>query len=152
MESHDPDRQVGAVIADASGEVLSMGTNRPPKQMHLSADDSRLAIAGDHEWKYFMLEHAERNAIANARDSGRSLKGATIYVSLYPCANCARAIAAAGIRRLVAPEPVIATARDERWRADFFYAPRIFELSGVEVDFAPVSELAGPSQGEKIAI
>ena len=49
--------------------------------------------------KYFFVCHAELNAILNYR--GGSLEGSTIYVSLFPCNECAKAIIQAGIRRIV---------------------------------------------------
>ncbi|MDR2862878.1 MAG: dCMP deaminase family protein [Puniceicoccales bacterium] len=42
--------------------------------------------------------HAEQNAIADAAKRGISLEGATIYITHYPCLNCAKILAAAGIR------------------------------------------------------
>ena len=132
-ESHDPGRQVGATLVSASGQMIATGTNRPPSAMGLSSADSRMAIAADPNWKYFVIEHAERNAICNAHDQGHSLAGATIYVTLFPCADCARAIVSAGVRRLVAPRPTISTVADEKWRAHFEYAQEIFARSGVEM-------------------
>ncbi len=41
--------------------------------------------------------HAEQNAIADAARRGTSLAGATAYVTHYPCINCAKVLAAAGI-------------------------------------------------------
>ena len=44
--------------------------------------------------------HAEQNAVADAARRGVSLAGATAYVSHFPCLNCAKMMAAAGIRRV----------------------------------------------------
>ncbi len=44
--------------------------------------------------------HAEQNAVADAARRGVSLAGATAYVSHFPCLNCAKVMAAAGIRRV----------------------------------------------------
>ncbi len=49
--------------------------------------------------KYFYTTHSELNAILNYR--GGSLEGATLYVSLFPCNECAKAIPQSGIRRIV---------------------------------------------------
>ena len=51
------------------------------------------------ENKYFYTTHSELNAILNYR--GGSLEGATMYVTLFPCNECAKAIIQAGIKRLV---------------------------------------------------
>lgn len=141
-ESHDPNRQVGVVIVSPTGHLLATGSNRPPEAVNLTLQESHRAIAEDPNWKYFMLEHAERNAISNARQLGVSLRGATMYGTLFPCADCARAIAAAGIRRLVVPAPEANTQRDEKWQSHFDYARQIFVLSGVEVDFVDPSDIS----------
>jgi dCMP deaminase len=133
MESHDPDRQVGVVIAGPNGGVLATGSNKPPEAMKYTVSESHHAIAHDPNWKYFMLEHAERNAINKARELGNSIIGATMYGTLFPCADCARAIAAAGIRRLVVPLSKANLQRDEKWRDHFDYASKILALSGVEL-------------------
>ena len=41
--------------------------------------------------------HAEQNAIADAARRGISLAGASAYITHYPCINCAKVLAAAGI-------------------------------------------------------
>jgi dCMP deaminase len=143
-ESHDPDRQVGVVIASPTGHLLATGSNRPPESVELSLRESHRAIAKDPNWKYFMLEHAERNAINNARGLGHSLTGATMYGTMFPCADCARAIVAAGIRRLVVPHPEANPQRDEKWQSHFQYAHQILDLSGVELDFIAPADLADP--------
>ena len=51
------------------------------------------------ETKYLFVCHAELNAILNY--SGGSLKGATIYTTLFPCNECAKAIIQSGIREIV---------------------------------------------------
>jgi dCMP deaminase len=134
-ESHDPHRKVGALIVDESDRLIAVGTNAPPVQLGLSRSDSHAAIASDTEWKYFVLEHAERNAIGAAQDAGKSLKGATMYATLFPCADCARAIAASGITRLVVPGPGNSD-RDRKWLDHYRYAHRILELARVRVDIS----------------
>lgn len=133
--SHDPHRQVGAIIVNEHGRILSEGANAPPKKFGLSKADSSHAIEADPEWKYFMLEHAERNAISSAVEKGEALAGTTMFASLYPCADCARAIVAAGISRLVVPKLGGNTERDKKWQAHYRYANKIFELGGVVVTY-----------------
>ena len=48
--------------------------------------------------KYPFVVHAELNAILN---STQKLTGCTIYVSLFPCNECAKAIIQSGIKRIV---------------------------------------------------
>jgi dCMP deaminase len=140
-ESHDPDRQVGAVIVDRNGQVLASGSNRPPDALRLTVEDSHELILRDPSWKYFMLEHAERNAINNAMRLGNKLDGASMYSTLFPCADCARAIVSASITRLVVPHPNADPERDQKWRAHYDYAQKIFELAGTMLELYNDSEL-----------
>lgn len=133
--SHDPHRKVGVVIADARGSILAEGANAPPKALGLTAEDSHAFVAEDPMWKYFVLEHAERNAIFAAQKGGVSLAGTTMYGSLFPCADCARAIAACGIGRIVVSTADRDPVRDAKWRDHFTYAKLIFERAGVDVEF-----------------
>ena len=140
-ESHDPHRQVGVVIVSQSGHLLATGTNKPPLAMNLRLQDSHKAITEDPAWKYFMLEHAERNAIVNARQLGHVLDHSTMYGTLFPCADCARAIVAAGIARLVVPSPKNNSPRDVKWQAHYSYAVQIFKLAGVQIVYANPDEV-----------
>lgn len=132
--SHDPNRKVGVVVADTAGEILAVGTNAPPAALGLTVAESHRAIQQDSNWKYFVLEHAERNAIFDALLRGRSLSGATIYGTLFPCADCARAIVASGLSRLVVLEPGLDPIRDKKWLHHYRHAQRIFELAGLTVE------------------
>jgi dCMP deaminase len=140
--SHDPHRKVGVVIADGEGTELATGTNAPPAKLGLALSDTHTEISRDPNWKYFLLEHAERNAINSARDQGISIQGATMYGTLFPCADCARAIVSAGISRLVVPGPGGNPQRDEKWLQHYQYAHKIFDLAGVVVDIAPAEDAA----------
>jgi len=140
--SHDPHRQVGVLIVDADGTILGRGTNEPPVELGFSLADSHAEIEKDPTWKYFILEHAERNAINSARNNGKDLRGATMYGTLFPCADCARAIVAAGISRLVVPGPGGDPLRDQKWRDHYRFAHRIFELAGTQIEVAPTKEAA----------
>lgn len=133
-ESQDPDRQVGAVLVGADGRILATGTNTPPIAINFTPQDSARAIRENPDWRHYMLEHAERNAIGAARRKGEDLTGSTIYISLFPCADCARAIVAEGIARVVAPQIDTGTPGDERWQTHFKFSQWIFELAGVQID------------------
>lgn len=98
MRSKDPNTQVGACIVSSDHKILSMGYNGFP--LGCSDDEFPWCREGDPlENKYFYTTHSELNAILNYR--GGSLEGATMYVTLFPCNECAKAIIQAGIKRLV---------------------------------------------------
>ena len=96
--SKDPNTQVGACIVSSDNKILSMGYNGFP--IGCSDDDFPWRREGDPlENKYFYSTHGELNAILNYR--GGSLEGAKMYVTLFPCNECAKAIIQAGIRTLI---------------------------------------------------
>jgi dCMP deaminase len=98
MRSKDPGTQVGACIVSPEHKILSMGYNGFP--LGCSDDEFPWNREGEPgENKYFYTTHSELNAILNYR--GGSLEGATIYVTLFPCNECAKAIIQSGIRRIV---------------------------------------------------
>ena len=98
MRSKDPNTQVGACIVSEDHKILSMGYNGLPRGC--SDDEFPWCREGDPlENKYFYTTHSELNAILNYR--GGSLEGSTIYVTLFPCNECAKAIIQSGIKRVV---------------------------------------------------
>lgn len=98
MRSKDPSTQVGACIVSSDNKILSMGYNGLP--IGCSDDDFPWTREGDPlENKYLYSTHSELNAILNYR--GGSLEGSKLYVSLFPCNECAKAIIQSGIRTVV---------------------------------------------------
>ena len=98
MRSKDPNTQVGACIVSEDHKILSMGYNGFPTGC--SDDEFPWEREGEPlENKYFYTTHSELNAILNYR--GGSLEGATIYVTLFPCNECAKAIIQAGIKEVI---------------------------------------------------
>ena len=98
MRSKDPHSQVGACIVSQDNKILSMGYNGFPT----GCSDDEFPWERDGEaldTKYFYVTHSELNAILNYR--GGSLEGAKLYVSLFPCNECAKAIIQAGIKTIV---------------------------------------------------
>ena len=94
--SKDPNTQVGACIVSPENIIVSTGYNGFP--MGCSDDEYPWEREGA-ETKYPFVVHAELNAILNSH--GRPLAGARIYVALFPCNECAKAIIQAGIREVV---------------------------------------------------
>ena len=99
LRSKDPHTQVGACIVSSDNKILSMGYNG----FTIGCSDDEFPWAREAEdplkSKYLYSTHSELNAILNYR--GGSLEGAKIYVSLFPCNECAKAIIQAGIKTIV---------------------------------------------------
>ena len=97
LRSKDPNTQVGAAIVDENHRVVSVGYNGMPKGC--SDDVFPWSREGAIlQTKYAFVVHAELNAILNSK---YPVSGCTLYVSLFPCNECAKAIIQAGIRRIV---------------------------------------------------
>ena len=98
MRSKDPNTQVGACIVSSDHKILSVGYNGFP--IGCSDDEFPWNREGDPlENKYFYAAHSELNAILNYR--GGSLDGASLYVSLFPCNECAKAMIQSGIKEII---------------------------------------------------
>ena len=98
QRSKDPNTQVGACIVSQDNIILSTGYNGLPNGC--SDDEFPWAREGEPlDNKYLYTTHSELNAILNYR--GGSLEGAKLYVTLFPCNECAKAIIQAGIRTLI---------------------------------------------------
>ena len=96
--SKDPSTQVGACIVSQENIIISTGYNGMPKGC--SDDEFPWDRTGaENETKYPYVVHAELNAILNA--NGRDLRDSRIYVALFPCNECAKAIIQSGIREIV---------------------------------------------------
>ena len=98
LRSKDPSTQVGACIVDDNHKVVSIGYNGMPSGI----DEDNIAWGHGEglESKYLYVCHAEFNAILNTR-GGAGLKNCTIYVTLFPCNECAKAIIQTGIKHVV---------------------------------------------------
>ncbi|MBR2674264.1 MAG: dCMP deaminase family protein [Mogibacterium sp.] len=94
--SKDPSTQVGACIVNQYNVILTTGYNGFPKGC---SDDEFPWDREGEITKYPYVVHAELNAILNAQ--GKDLNGARIYVDLFPCNECAKAIIQSGIKEIV---------------------------------------------------
>ena len=124
--SQDRNAQVGCVIVDANGRVLSTGYNDLPP--NVIDNDARRTRPG----KYVYTEHAERSAIYNAAKAGTALDNTTMYQRWFPCAECARAMVMSGIRVLYCEKP---NWDDPRWGESFKDACCILMESNVTIKF-----------------
>ena len=96
--SKDPNSQVGACIVDDNNKIVSLGYNGAPIGYD---DDKDMTWEREGEFldtKYAYVCHSELNAILNSRTP---VKGCTLYVTLFPCNECAKALIQAGIKEVV---------------------------------------------------
>ncbi|MCI5745248.1 MAG: dCMP deaminase family protein [Erysipelotrichaceae bacterium] len=98
LRSKDPNTQVGCCIVNEEKRIIAVGYNGMP----CGCDDSEYPWANRegrlHETKYAYVVHAELNAILNATTP---LKNSTLYVTLFPCNECTKAIIQSGIKEIV---------------------------------------------------
>lgn len=98
LRSKDPNSQVGSCIVSKQNKILSMGYNGFP--LGCSDEEFPWERQGPElDTKYVYVTHSELNAILNYR--GGSLEGAKLYVSLFPCNECAKAIIQSGITEII---------------------------------------------------
>ncbi|KKM92917.1 hypothetical protein LCGC14_1213540 [marine sediment metagenome] len=126
QRSKDPSTQCGACIAK-NNKVIGVGYNGMPNGIP-DDDDLMFPWTRDGDFlhsKYAFVVHAELNAILNTIDPSQ-LKGATMFCTLAPCNECAKAIIQAGIETVIF---------DASWRTDEFHlvARRLLEKVGVKL-------------------
>ena len=96
--SKDPNSQVGACIVDKDNKIVSLGYNGAPIGYD---DDKNMTWNREGEFldtKYAYVCHSELNAILNSKMSVRDCR---IYVTLFPCNECAKAIIQSGIKEVI---------------------------------------------------
>ena len=94
--SKDPSTQVGACIVSQDNIIISTGYNGMPQGC---SDDEFPWDREGEETKYPYVVHAELNAILNA--NGRDLRGSRLFVALFPCNECAKAIIQSGVKEVI---------------------------------------------------
>jgi deoxycytidylate deaminase len=102
--------EINRIIFDFLGVLEKQGLIADGKKIEdiLDDDQHRKAIKSSlvgGVTEYGRMVHAEMNALCDATRLGRSVKGSTIFVTTYPCHNCAKHLIAAGIERIVFVEP-----------------------------------------------
>ena len=139
--SKDPSTQVGACIVSQDNIIISTGYNGMPKGC--SDDEFPWDRVGE-ETKYPYVVHAELNAILNA--SGRDLRGSRLYVALFPCNECAKAIIQSGVKEVLYlsdkyadSAPTIASKR-MLTAAGVVYRQLDTDLKSITLDFVPEEE------------
>lgn len=97
--SKDPSTQVGACIVNSDNRIVSVGYNGFPRGCSDEEFPWERDADNQNDTKYPFVCHAELNAILNA--SGRDMRGTRIYVALFPCNECAKAIIQSGITEVI---------------------------------------------------
>ena len=129
LRSKDPSTQVGACIINEEGRLLSAGYNGTPNQW---ADEIFPwgKDAEEENTKYPYVIHAEMNAISNFHGLKSDLRNSTMYVTLFPCTNCAKLIIQMGITK------VVYLTDDRKESLDNICAKRLLDSCGIEyIDF-----------------
>lgn len=128
LRSKDPSTQVGAVIVSPDNRIISVGWNGMPKTKSGVNNDIiypwRKDSSNALENKYMYVVHAEPNAIAH---SSESVRGCTMYLTWFPCSECAKAIVQSGISKLV----YLHEYTTDRYRESMEAAKIMFSSSGV---------------------
>ena len=96
--SKDPNTQVGACIVNKDNRIVGVGYNGLPRGCEDSRFPWHVRKGNLYETKYAYVVHAELNAILNCT---QHLDGCRIYVSLFPCNECTKAIIQSGIREII---------------------------------------------------
>jgi dCMP deaminase len=131
QRSKDPSTQVGACIVNDKKRIVGIGYNGFP----YGVEDEQFPWGKNSEWinsKYPYVVHAEPNAILNATVP---LDNSTLYVTLFPCNECAKLIIQSGIKEVV-------YLIDKYHDRDMFIASRrMFDASGVSYRQVPKIEV-----------
>ena len=138
QRSKDPNTQVGACIVSEDNIIISTGYNGMPKGC---SDDEFPWNRDGEDTKYPYVVHAELNAILNA--NGRDLRGSKVYVALFPCNECAKAIIQAGVKEIFylsdkyAATPGTIASKRMLDAAGVKYTQLIPSVKQITLDFVP---------------
>ena len=128
-KSKDESTQIGCVIVGKGNEIISTGYNSFPRGIEDYHPERQ-----ERPEKYFWMEHAERNAIYNAARIGVSTMDSTMYLSCgIPCADCARAIINAGVRKIFCEKEMIVKNK-EKWAESAERSLLMFQEAGVHIE------------------
>lgn len=127
--SKDPNRQVGACLVSKNGIILGIGYNGFPRGC---SDDklpwAKKSIKGDPlETKYPYVCHAEVNAILNTNHASAS--GQKLYVTMFPCNECAKIIIQSGVSEVI----YFVEKRSSNPDTAYIASHRLLSMAGVKV-------------------
>ena len=99
LRSKDPNTLVCACIVNGDNHIVSVGYNGLPRGCSDDEYPWERTADAPNKTKYPFVCHAELNAILNSAHS--DLRGSRVYVTLFPCNECAKAIIQSGIREII---------------------------------------------------
>lgn len=143
MKSKDRSTHVGCVIVGDDNTVRSLGYNGFPRGVNDEVEERH-----DRPGKYLYAEHAERNAVFNARSD---LRGCKAYVNFLPCADCARAIIQAGIKEIIVHQKFSNSYQINQFDESHKATMEMLNESGVNIDWWEgeiVTEITGMVSGK----
>lgn len=127
-KSEDTSTKCGAIIVGSGNSILSTGYNG------LARGVDNTPERNERPMKYQFFEHAERNAIYNAARIGVSTLNSSIYVTNFPCADCARAIIQAGINKIYVLNPTdVHIEFSQRWEESIKCSNEMFWEAEIEL-------------------
>ena len=126
QRSKDPNTKVGACIVNKDNKIVGIGYNGMPIGCRDTIMPWNRSAENNLDTKYPYVVHAELNAILNSNQ--QSLKDCTVYVTLYPCNECAKAIIQSGIKKIVYYENKYPNAESTK------AASMLFNIAKVDVE------------------
>lgn len=131
-KSKDPNTKVGCVIVDEHHHQISMGYNGT-----IAGIDETLIPWGNNRevplehQKYGYVIHGEANAVSHAKGN---LAGARVYVTLFPCNECAKLLASHRVKEIIYLSDKYAESQETR------IAKKIFQMSNISYRPLTLSE------------
>ena len=122
FRSKDPNTQVGACIVNDDNKIVGVGYNGLPWGCEDTEFPWEERQGNLYDTKYPYVVHAELNAILN---SVKDLKGCRIYVSLFPCHECTKAIIQSGITEIIYEDDKYAGTESDRAAKRMLEAARV---------------------------
>lgn len=123
--SSDPDTKVGCLIVTPYGRKIAAWNDFPDG---VDSTPERLQRPAKYKW----IQHAEAHAISECAYTGTRTNGATMYLTWFPCSDCAKHIINAGLTELVCYAPDF---DNPRWGEDFKIAHEMLTEAGVIITY-----------------
>lgn len=117
--------KVGCIILDPeTHQILATGYNGFPRKVE------ELLERTIRPEKYYWYEHAERNAIFHAARHGIKIDGACAYITMFPCADCARGLIQSGVTKIITRNP-----NSQNWEESYKRSKLMLEEANIIIQF-----------------